>query len=49
MDVAGRRVGSGVIHPVLWTTLASWLLASWVCLFKRCESGRADAEELVRF
>ena len=38
-----------VIHPVLWTTLASWLLASWVCLFKRCESGRANAEDLVRF
>ncbi len=38
-----------VVYPVLWRSLASWLLASWVCLFKRCESGRADADELVRF
>ncbi len=36
-------------YPVLWATLATWLLASWVCLFKRCESGRADADELVRY
>lgn len=37
------------VYPVLWTSLASWLLASWVCMFRRCESGRADADELVRF
>ena len=38
-----------LLHPVLWAAVASWLLASWVCLFKRCESGRPDADELVRF
>ena len=38
-----------LVYPVLWAFLASWLLASWVCLFKRCESGRADADELVRY
>ena len=38
-----------LLHPLLWTSLASWLLASWVCLFKRCESNRPDADELVRF
>ena len=36
-----------LVYPVLWTTLASWLLASWVCLYARCRSDRADAEELV--
>ena len=38
-----------LLYPVLWTSLASWFLASWVCLFKRCESDRADADELVVF
>ncbi len=38
-----------VVYPVLWRSVAGWLLASWVCLFKRCESGRADTEELVRY
>ena len=38
-----------LVYPVAWTTLASWLLASWVCLFKRCEAGRPDAEELVSY
>ncbi len=38
-----------LVYPVLWTVLASWLLASWVCLYKRCETGRADADELVPY
>ena len=36
-----------LVYPTLWTTLAAWLLASWVCLYARCRSDRADAEELV--
>ena len=35
------------VYPALWTILAAWLLASWVCLYARCRSDRADAEELV--
>ena len=35
------------LYPFLWTTLASWLLASWVCLYARCRTDRAGAEELV--
>lgn len=38
-----------LIYPVLWSGLAGWFLASWVCLFRRCERGRADEVELVRF
>ena len=40
---------SVLFYPVLWTALAAWLLASWVCLFRRCELDKADAEELVVF
>ncbi len=36
-----------LVYPTLWTTLAAWLLASWACLYARCRSDRADAEELV--
>ena len=38
-----------VLHPLLWSGLASWFLVSWVCLFQRCEHHRPDAEDLVRF
>lgn len=39
----------GVVHAALWGVLAGWLLASWVCLFRRLDTGRADARELVNF
>ncbi len=42
-------VWSVLFYPVLWTALAAWLLASWVCLFRRCEVDKADTEELVAF
>lgn len=38
-----------VLHPLLWSGLASWFLVSWVCLFQRCERNRPDADELVKF
>lgn len=38
-----------VLHPLLWTALASWFLVSWVCLFQRCERNRPDAEDFVKF
>ena len=37
------------VFPVLWAGLGGWLLASWVCLFRRCETNRPDVEELVQF
>ena len=36
------------VHPLLWTALAAWFLASWVCLFRRCERNQPDADEWVR-
>jgi hypothetical protein len=38
-----------LIYPVLWAALGGWFLASWVCLFRRCETNRRDLEELVQF
>lgn len=38
-----------LVHPILWTALAGWFVASWVCLFQRCERNRPDTNELVRF
>lgn len=38
-----------LVHPLVWTALAGWFLASWVCLFRRCERDIPDAKELVRF
>jgi hypothetical protein len=38
-----------LIQPVLWALLGGWFLASWVCLFRRCETNHPEAEELVQF
>ncbi len=49
----GEETAAGVawslVVPWLRAVVAAWLLASWVCLFKRCDSHREDAEELVKF
>ena len=37
------------VYPLMWTVLAGWFVASWVCLFRRCEQDRPDLEELVPF
>ncbi len=42
---------------ILWKTLSvlargfltGWLLASWVCLFRQCETGRIDKETWIRY
>ena len=36
-------------YPLLWSALAGWFLASWVCLFRRCEGQRLELIEPVRF
>ena len=38
-----------LMHPLLWTALAGWFLASWVCMFRRCERNVPDVKELVRY
>ena len=36
-------------YPLLWAVLSAWSLAAWVCLFRRCEAGRPETDDLVRF
>lgn len=38
-----------VAYPILWTALAGWFVASWVCLFRRCERNQPNADELVNY
>ncbi len=42
-------LGRLLLYPVLWALLAAWFLASWVCLFRRCETNRPETEEVVPF
>ncbi len=42
-------VWTTLIYPLLWSLLAGWFLASWVCLFQRCEHNRFEEGDLVRF
>jgi hypothetical protein len=37
------------IYPVLAALVAAWLLSSWVSLYKRCETGRLEAPDWIRF
>ena len=37
-----------LVYPLLAAALAAWMLAAWVCLFKRCEAGEARQRE-IRF
>jgi hypothetical protein len=53
----GRGLGEGtslwiawqLISPWLFGVVAGWLLAAWVCMFKRGEPERAGATEPIRF
>jgi hypothetical protein len=29
--------------------ITGWLLASWVCLFRQCETGRVDQESWIQY
>jgi hypothetical protein len=52
-----RGVGEGTALWVAWTLLfpwiaalvGGWLLASWVCVFKRCDTGRAQSDNWMRY
>lgn len=37
-----------LLSPMLLALMAGWLLSAWVCLFKRCETGRAH-DDWIRF
>ncbi len=49
----GEETAAGLVWslvtPWLRAIIAAWLLASWVCLFKRCDTGRAESEEWIQF
>lgn len=49
----GEETAAGVawslVAPWAKAVIAAWLLASWVCLFKRCDTGCSEAEDLIRF
>lgn len=38
-----------VAYPLLGAFVGGWMLATWVCLYKRCVAGRVDADSWVRF
>ncbi len=51
LDVVQRALGDGTSLGLVWSLLASWLnavvaawlLASWVCLYKQCDTERVSA------
>ncbi|MEO5721027.1 MAG: hypothetical protein ABIR71_06115 [Chthoniobacterales bacterium] len=38
-----------VVYVCLRGFVMGWLLASWVCLFRQCETGRIDKETWIRY
>jgi len=42
-------IGWQLVFPLIEAFLASWMLASWVCLFKRCETGRIEVDNWIQF
>ncbi|MEP6810652.1 MAG: hypothetical protein ABI992_10445 [Chthoniobacterales bacterium] len=47
------RVAALILWKVIYVTLrgliTGWLLASWVCLFRQCETGRIEKETWIRY
>jgi len=37
-----------LLYPITVALMAGWLLSAWVCLFKRCETGRVH-DDWIRF
>jgi hypothetical protein len=38
-----------LIYVVTRGFVTGWLLASWVCLFRQCETGRVNQETWIRY
>jgi len=53
LGFGGDSTSAGLIwsfvHPLLGAFLAAWLLASWVSLYKRCETGRVQTQDWIPF
>ncbi len=37
------------VYPLLAAFVSGWLLATWVCVFKRCETGRLHPDDWIKF
>jgi hypothetical protein len=37
------------VYPLLAAVVGAWMLATWVCLYKRCEAGRARPDNWIKF
>jgi len=57
-DLAVRRgvgegtalwVGWSLLFPWIAAVIAAWLLATWVCLFKRCDTTRSETKPWIKF
>jgi hypothetical protein len=52
-----KGFGSGTAITIVWrlfyplfsALVGGWMLATWVCLYKRSEEGRVDAENWIKF
>jgi hypothetical protein len=53
LGLGGDSTAAGLIwtlfHPLPAAFLIAWLLASWVSLFKRCQTGRVQAPDWIPF
>jgi hypothetical protein len=53
LGLGGDSTSAGLIwtlfHPIPAAFLIAWLLASWVSLFKRCQTGRVQAPDWIPF
>jgi hypothetical protein len=55
--IVRAAVADRVVAVILWKIIyvcarglvTGWLLASWVCLFRQCETARADQETWIRY
>ena len=49
----GERMAGLIVWKVIYVLLrgfvTGWLLASWVCLFRQCETGRINQETWIRY
>ena len=46
---AGATIIWKTLYVILRGLLTGWLLASWVCLFRQCETGRANQETWIAY
>jgi hypothetical protein len=42
-------IGWKIIYVCVRGLITGWLLASWVCLFRQCETARADQETWIKY